>query len=347
MAEDANSCIRMYPFVKMKWCARTYDEDEVYNTDIVKVSVHLDRIHEPWKYDINSFQFVEQMEPPERSVTHSDVEKKSEYDDEHGLDFVDNELEDARRLQIARLNAPVVHVNKFPFRIREKWLVMLVDLQSGIVIDQRAVPDLSALRKVDLHFRANKPRTGKYPYRLVVKCDSYLGADKHVTFELMINCDHDTRGLSRKDKKKNEGEEEESGYNIPPAEDETSSPKWYYLWNETFWEFLLTLFLLYFMYLVLVSSSWGKKYVAPYVDAVCRKAIYPFTDFMTRCVNDFIIGPISKQLLKETGFDLIKWWYQIEDDDAHDNSGLDEDDILSDEDQAYFDYANDQFKQEV
>ena len=50
---------------------------------------------------------------------------------------MDNELEDARRLQIARLNAPVVHVNegKFPFRIREKWLIMLVDLQNNIVID--------------------------------------------------------------------------------------------------------------------------------------------------------------------------------------------------------------------
>merc|ERR1712176_1632233 len=208
--------------------------DEIFNEDIVKVSVHLDRIEKPWEYDINSFQFVEKMEPPEKNATTPSVgsgEKKSEYDDEHGLDFVDNELEDARRLQIARLSAPVVHVNKFPFRIREKWLVVLVDLQNNIVIDQRAVPDLSALRKVDLHFRANKPRTGKYPYRLVVKCDSHLGADKHVTFEVMINCDHDTRGLSNKDKRKknsDDADSEGSGYNIPAEEEDTSAPKWYY-----------------------------------------------------------------------------------------------------------------------
>ena len=37
MAEDAISCIRMYPFVKMSYCARTFDETEIYNEDIVKV----------------------------------------------------------------------------------------------------------------------------------------------------------------------------------------------------------------------------------------------------------------------------------------------------------------------
>ena len=37
MAVDAVACIRMYPFVKMSWCARTFDEKEIYNDDIVKV----------------------------------------------------------------------------------------------------------------------------------------------------------------------------------------------------------------------------------------------------------------------------------------------------------------------
>ena len=37
MAEDAEACIRMYPFIKMAWCARTFDETEIYNDDIVKV----------------------------------------------------------------------------------------------------------------------------------------------------------------------------------------------------------------------------------------------------------------------------------------------------------------------
>ena len=363
MADDAMSCIRMYPFVKMEWCARTYEEKEIFQDDIVKVTVHLTRIAKPWDFDINTFVFVEKIEPPEfsknknRTDENGDIitgSKKIEYDDEDGLDFVDNELEDARRLQIARLNAPVVHVNegKFPFRIREKWLVMLVDLQSNIVIDQRAIPDLSGLRKVDLHFRAQKPRSGKYPYRLVVKCDSYLGADKHVTFELYINCDNDKR-LKRGNTRGGKGgaadddSSEEVSYNIPKEEDEVHDPKWYYLWNENFWEFLLTLFLLYFIYLVIMSSSWGKKYLQPYMDILSDRVIYPTNNFISYYVNNFIINPITKQLLKETGFDLIKWWYQIEDDVDHDNSGVDEDDILSEEDEEAYQYAYEQFKNEV
>merc|ERR1712087_64501 len=106
-----------------------------------------------------------------------------------------------------------------------KWLVMLVDLSNSMVVDQRAVPDLSGLREVDLHFRAQKPRTAKYRYRLVVKCDSYLGADKHVTFELLINCENKERKVVKK--------------NVKEEEDEANAPKWYYLWNENFWELLL------------------------------------------------------------------------------------------------------------
>ena len=119
--------------------------------------------------------------------------------------------------------------------------------------------------------------------------------------------------------------------------------RWYYLWNENFWEFLLTLFLLYFIYLVIMSSSFGKKYLQSYMDVVTQWAVNPVINALNRGMNDFVIEPISKQLLKETGFNLIKWWYQIEDDPDHDNSGVDEDDILSEEDEAYFEYANEQF----
>ena len=76
---------------------------------------------------------------------------------------------------------------------------------------------------------------------------------------------------------------------------------------------------------------------------VTQWAVNPVINALNRGMNDFVIEPISKQLLKETGFNLIKWWYQIEDDPDHDNSGVDEDDILSEEDEAYFEYANEQF----
>jgi len=352
MADDALACIRMYPFVKMSWCARTYEEKEVFNEDVVKVTIHLQREQEPWSFEMKTFAFVENMEPPE--IADADERgAKNDYDDEHGLNFVDNELEDQRRLQIARLHAPVVHVkpDKFPFRIREKWLVLLVDLQTNIVLDQRAVLDLSGLRKIDLHFRVQKPRTGKYPFRLIAKCDSYLGADKAATFELSVNCDNDKRSKrvgARKQKVEEDDEtSEQPDYQIPDDDDDNHDPKWYYMWNETFWEFLLTLFLLYFIYLVIMSSSWGRKYLQPYMDIAAERVIYPAWNLLATNVNEFVVNPVSKQLFKETGFDLIKWWYQIEDDPDHENSGLDEDDILSDEDENYYKYAEQQFKEDI
>ena len=342
MAADALACIRMYPFVRMSWCARTFDEAEILNQDIVKVTVHLERLRAPWAFDVDSFVFVSRMEPPESQRASTG---KGEYEDDDGLDFVDNELEDARRLQIARLSAPVVHVNKFPFRVREKWLVMLVDLSNSIVIDQRAVPDLSGLRKVDLHFRAQKPRTAKYRYRLVVKCDSYLGADKHVTFELLINCDKEQR-IKTKTPSAVKQEEDAVDYNIPDDDEEAHAPKWYYLWNENFWELLLTLFLLYFIYLVIMSSSFGKKYLQPHMDWLNDRVVAPALNRMASSVADYVVQPISKQLFKETGFNLVKWWLQLEDDTPRDNSGLDEDDILSEDDidEEYLKYAYQQFE---
>jgi len=360
MAEDAKACIRMYPFIKISWCARTFDEVEIYNDDIVKVSVHLERIGTPWEFEAKSFVFIEKIEAPElrrKKLRESGDDEKTrggQYSDDDGLDFVDNELEDTRRLQIARLNAPIVHVKKFPFRIREKWLVMLIDVQQNMVIDQRAVPDLSGLRKVDLHFRAQKAKTAKYPYRVMVKCDSYLGADKAVQFELTINCDHNgrktrnQRGGSRASRSQSASDDSSNDidYNIPKDPNDDAAPKWYYLWNENFWELLLTLFLLYFIYLVILSSSFGKKYLQRHMDVVTQWAVNPVLNALSRGINDFVIGPISKQLLKETGFNLIKWWYQMEDDPDHDNSGVDEDDVLSEEDEEYFRYAFERFEDE-
>ena len=119
--------------------------------------------------------------------------------------------------------------------------------------------------------------------------------------------------------------------------------RWYYLWNESFWEFLLSIFILYFFYLVIMNTSFGKKNLQKYVDMANHYAINPVISALYQGMNDFVIGPISKQLLKETGFNMIKWWYQIEDNPDHDNSGMDEDDILSEEDEAYFEYAKEQF----
>ena len=73
------------------------------------MSVHLERLGAPWENEAKSFVFVERMEPPEmrrrkqrEAAAAEDATRGGQYSEDDGLDFVDNELEDARRLQIAR-----------------------------------------------------------------------------------------------------------------------------------------------------------------------------------------------------------------------------------------------------
>jgi len=66
MVEQAEAMIRMYPFVSMKYCARTYDEKDVCIGDIVKLTILLERVEDPWKFDMKVFKPVCEIEPPER-----------------------------------------------------------------------------------------------------------------------------------------------------------------------------------------------------------------------------------------------------------------------------------------
>ncbi len=46
----------------------------------------------------------------------------------------------------------------------KKWLVILIDEANQSVIDYKAVSDLRALQKIDLHFQANKQGIGRHSY---------------------------------------------------------------------------------------------------------------------------------------------------------------------------------------
>ena len=310
MVKDAECMIRMYPTVKMSYCARTYEEKEVYRDDIVKVTVHIERLKNPWENSLDELTKISVLSPAPEFVRDMSAAERKDYDETEDLTFVDENLDEQRRLQLARLNAPIVHVNKFPFRVREKWMIMVIDKSMPAVVDQRAIPNLDGLCKVDLHFRVQRP-AGKYPYVLIAKCDSYLGADKIIDFTLIVN--DDKRNIRRGKNGINSNDDEKFDYKIPDKDDGNVSPKWYYLWNETFWEFLLTLFLLYFIYLVLISSSWGKKWIQPYVNMFYDYVVDPILNIINIYGYQFIIQPLSKQILNITGFNFIKYWNGIDD----------------------------------
>lgn len=295
--DKAMNMIKMYPFVNMRYCARTYGEKKIFNGDIVTVTVHLDRLCEPWKYKGDDIRIITKMKAPEfvkgeHKETDSSSSDYAKFDADHD-EFVSNQ----RKLRLGSIDGPVVHSTGFPFRCYEKWLIVLIDKQTGIVIAYKAVSDMSGLQKIDLHFRADKKESGRYPFILMAICDSYLGVDKQVEFKLNINRERTNvfkpQAAAGVNGDYNKNEEQDEG---------VGDVKWYYLWNETFWEFLVTLFLLYFIYLVLITSSFGKKYIDPYVQPIWAEFGEYFNHF-----GGVIIGPINNVLLQEFGFDVNQW----------------------------------------
>eukprot|EP01083_Nonionella_stella_P080084 219879_1 len=307
--ENAVACIRMYPCVKMTYCARTYGETQVFNDDIVTVTVYLDRIEEPWALDRWTFEDISKMKPPERC--------------ERGKDEDCNDAAVTGKFELSGTCGPIVHLNRFPFRVNEKWLVILIDKDSKTVLDYKAISDFNDSQKINLYFKANKPRTGNYPYVLMAICDSYLGAEKQVEFKIHIKCeqrvfnDDDYYGKLADDK-------EMADHDVETKVD----IKWYYLWNASFWECLLTLALLYFIYLVVIESRFGKRYLEPYVNYVSG-LIEPCWRLVVRNLDQFIVKPITDQLFKETGFDIIEWVFGKVDDDI---------------DKEYFEHAQSEYQ---
>jgi len=205
---------------------------------------------------------------------------------------------------------------------------MLVDKTIPAVIDQRAIPALSGIKKIDLHMRINpKPPNMKHVYILLAKCDSYIGADKSIEFTLKVN----STERKNNDYDEDHNENKEIDYEIPPEEDYQSNPKWYYLWNETFWEFLLTLVLLYFIYLVIASTSVGNKYVVPYVNWFYDMIILPIISFLNNNLYK-ILHPLLNQIKIYSGFDIEQSWNNYYHYNATNNSAnFNEDDMFNDE----------------
>jgi len=239
--------LRMFPDVEVRYCARTYDEEEIYLNDMVTISIIVKRLKEPWNHNPD---YNPVMEPPERKEKQGN---RKDYTSSDGLSFVDSS-EKKGSINIKTYNSPIVHTLYYPFQMREKWVALLYGSQISAVLT-KAIPALVDSEKLDFVVPAR--RVGKHTLTFQLTCDSYYGLDIKRTI---------TFNVKNKPEEKEEIEEEDSDYDIPEEVDEEPEAYWYYLGGENVWEFLLTIFLLYFLYLIVISSSYGQKYVQPYVD---------------------------------------------------------------------------------
>jgi len=247
--------LRMYPHVEVQYCARTYDEDTIFVDDVVTITVNVKRFAEPWKSDPTAKLI---MTPPEKKNKQGD---RRDYKDDDGLSFVDESIENKRRLNIKNFESPIVHT-LYPFQMREKWVAILhfdpnkgKNSGQGVICITKAIPAL--IESETLTFLVPAKYKGAHTFTLDLKCDSYYGLDlKHdIVFEV-------------ESKPEEEEEEEEEDYDIPEDEEVEPEVFWYYLWGSNIWEALATAFLLYFLYLIVISSTYGQRYLQPVVNKI-------------------------------------------------------------------------------
>lgn len=258
--------IRMIPDVHVEFCARTYDEDQILVKDIVTVTVKVQRIHRPWEFDHEQDPV---MEPPEKK---NNLKGRRDYREDDGLSFVDSNIENKRRMKLRNYRSPVVHT-QYPFQMREKWVAIMHGQPIGQVLT-KAIPALIEDETMNFTFPAQQP--GKQKVILQIKCDSYFGLD--VEKEIYFT-------VAAQPPEPEEEEDEDDDYAIPDEDEEPPQTYWYYLYGENIWEFFLTLFLLYFLYLIIISSSYGQKYVQPYVDVASNFTSPYYNEYVGPYVN--------------------------------------------------------------
>lgn len=253
---NVKKMLLMCPDIDLKVCYRTIDEVKIFTEDNVTVTVKVTRLVEPWKFPPATR--IALMKPPE-------VERK-----EKGL-TVDDEMENLEfdkegRFKLTNFDSAIVHSPRFPFQIREKWMVMLYEKCSGgefFLMQAKAFPSLNDSEQMDFRFEAGAMPTNK-SLGIRVMCDSYVGLDKMLEFTLRIHA----RPTEVKEELKAEQE-----YHIPDKEDlSDGGGKWYLFYCESVMEMIATIIILFLIWIGLLQSRIGRKYIQPWLDWAWGKA---------------------------------------------------------------------------
>lgn len=255
IGKDVGTCLRMVPDIDLKLCWRTVDEDDIFENDVVTITVKLTRLAKPWEHQEPRSS---SMEIPEVELRKKGLTKDDEYED---LEF-----DKKRRFGLTSFDAPIVHSYSYPYQLREKWMVMLYDKipEGYFLMRAKAIPALTGTEDMEFRFQAPAVRVPQLTKTLGIRlmCDSYVGCDKFIEFEVTVK---------QRPEEIVEELKEKQEYNIPEESIwDQSDPKWYYLWCDSFLEMVCTLILLFLMFVALLQSRFGKKHVQPWVDWVWK-----------------------------------------------------------------------------
>eukprot|EP00299_Pterocystis_sp_00344_P016148 c8095_g1_i1.p1 GENE.c8095_g1_i1~~c8095_g1_i1.p1 ORF type:complete len:733 (-),score=174.36 c8095_g1_i1:74-2242(-) len=145
-----------------------------FEGDLVKVTAVISRKPEPT--------------PSQKSANNSnnpddvEAEEDEEASDDEG---VFNEERRKRMLKKKRrdLSPVLVHAPLFPEKKFERWIAVLVEEETGHVLNMSKISSLLEPQEVQLHFFASK---GQLNLRVHVLCDSYLGCDRSKELKISV-----------------------------------------------------------------------------------------------------------------------------------------------------------------
>jgi len=286
---DIKKMLVMCPDIDVKVCYRTIDEVKVYTQDMVTITVKMTRLQEPWKHPPK--ERLGEMKAPEiirkeKGLTTDDEMENLEFDKEE-------------RFKLTNFDSAIVHSALFPFQIREKWMVMLYEMLPGgqnFLMQAKALPSLNDVEQMDFRFQAGAQPTKKQ-LGIRVMCDSYVGLDKILRFQVSI---HDRPPDVSEELKATQE------YHIPDTPSLLEAEgKWYYLYCESFLEMIATLVLLFLMWVGLLQSRVGKKYVQPWLDWAWGKASPTYNDWVAPHLNTM------ENFMENMGVDY-SWMYDEE-----------------------------------
>ncbi|MES1914264.1 MAG: hypothetical protein MHM6MM_006357 [Cercozoa sp. M6MM] len=179
---------------------------------------------------------------------------------------------------------PMAVSSYWPFEQPEGWYALLIEQRSGRLIAMEKLTSLSESK--DLRWQVPIREKGKHVYEVHLVSDSYLASDERfiVAFEVKEE---------RSEPLANPLAEmlEQDIAQIQKMEDEQEEMPWWYLGAESTTEFVISLFILYFAWLVFLSTSWGQDYVQPYIDM-----FWNFTHPVTGPVFD-VLDRIGRMLI--------------------------------------------------
>jgi len=271
LISDVKKMLIMCPDIDVKYCYRTIDELKVFTHDMITITLKLTRLEKPWEHPMDKRDAkmkAPEVERKEKGLTTDDEMENLEFDKEG-------------RFKLTNFDSAIVHSANFPFQIREKWMVMLYEKVPGgqiFLMQAKALPALNDVEQMDFRFQAG-PRKNKKNLAIRVMCDSYVGLDKMLEFPVTIHERPDD--VSEELKATQE-------YHIPDTPSLLEAEgKWYYLYCESFLEMVATLILLFLMWVGLLQSRIGKKYVQPWLDWAWGKASPTYENWVAPHLHTF------------------------------------------------------------